>query len=282
MGRRIEITRRKFLRDAALFTLNVAGGGLLAACARPQKKESLSLADLFPTKTPLAEPPQPVVAPVVAFKERPPVELEPAIHTLIPNVPVTNIRRPPILLVEAQPMAVEEIPVRISGEVPYFCQADDFFQDSSRCAIKNACGRTVAAMLLAHYGKIPGTKEAADVVINAWCGGTSSDQLKELTGQYGLHLEFIGGNKTDGTPYDPSFTKEKLKELVATDPVALTIPGHWTLVTGWENDHFILNDPYPPKWGVTGCEGKGVLVPEDTLWAKYVSTTWRALYVVES
>lgn len=274
-------TRRQFLRDAILFGLSVASGEILVACVSPKKKSAET------TEVVLAKQPQ--ISPAAikdqtsVFPDSPRsrVEFEPAIHTLIPNVPVTNIRRPPVLLVEAQPVTVERIPARALGEVPYFCQADDFFQDSSRCAIKNACGRTVAAMLLAFYGKIPDTKEAAYSVVNAWCGGTSADQLKELTGQYGLHLDFIGGNKSDGTPYDPSSTKEKLIELVGQSPVALTIPDHWTLVVGYENGHFILNEPYPPKWGATGCEGKGIRVPGDTLWQKFVSTTWRALYVVE-
>lgn len=261
-------TRRQFLRDITLFGLSLVSGELLAACARKQR-ETEPLPIPGPTSTRVAE------------TARLPIKLEPAIHTLIPNVPVTNIRRPPILLVESQPIAVEEILTRISGEVPYFCQADEFFQGSTRCAIKNACGRTCAAMLLAYYGKIPNTREAASSVINAWCGGTSAEQLRDLAGQGGLKLDYIGGNESNGTPYQPLFTKEKLKELVATDPVALTIPDHWTLVVGWKDKHFILNEPYPPKWGATGCQGKGILVPEDTLWKKYVSTTWRALYVVE-
>lgn len=101
-------TRREFIRDAALYTLSVTAGKLLAACARqaptelklPASRRPVELIPAQGSTLGLDEDPD---------QERPPVELK-------ATVPDPK-RRPPVLLVEARPILSESDPF-LQQELP--------------------------------------------------------------------------------------------------------------------------------------------------------------------
>lgn len=247
------LTRREFCRDFLAAGFMLTGAGIMAGCVPKKDPDEIKF----------------VSSQQEFFTEAIPDD--------------SSIESNPIIFFTSRKVEALESPEYL-GDVPYFCQSDAFFQSPKYCAARSACGRTSVAMLLAFKEKIPNTKEDVYPVINDFCGGSSPSMLQTLAAKYGLKLEYRAGKKEDGTlrgtPKDPAWDKEGFKEFLQHDPVIVAIPGHWLVVVGWEDSKVILNDPYPPRWEVLGCQGK-IAVPEDRFWDRFGAVSYRVLYPVE-
>ena len=134
----------------------------------------------------------------------------------------------------APPVAISKSPLK----VPYFAQNDNASGSGSRECFSSSC-----AMLAAFYGKVKGDDEYNR--IRTKYGDTTSltAQLNALT-SLGLKPAFA----TTGSPGDLK------KEIDAGRPVAVgwlhkgpsfspSGGGHWSVVVGYTDTHFILHDP---------------------------------------
>jgi hypothetical protein len=122
--------------------------------------------------------------------------------------------------------------------VPYFLQNDNVSGDGCRECFSSSC-----AMLAAFYGKVKGDDEYNRLRIKYGDTTSLTAQLNALTA-CGLKPAFA----TTGSPGD------LMKEIDAGRPVAVgwlhkgpsSSPsggGHWSVVIGYNDTHFILHDP---------------------------------------